>query len=189
MDPATLHDRLHRLAAAYRPYSLAAGNSLVAAPLRVDNIDLRLLDSLDRPSVLNVQELAGLWHLVQADDDVSMIERTTARRRLPLPATVTSETAEGGCRIGYSNHQGHRVPVYLPDALLRRHLLAVAKTRRGKSSLLLRLAEHLMRANPRALVLVDPHRDLAAARSDWSRANAAAMLCTWTPRTGGARSG
>src|SRR5207253_10569861 len=49
----------------------------------------------------------------------------------------------------------------------RRHLLLVAKTRRGKSSLLLRLARYLMRDesedNRRAVVLVDPHRDLAEA--------------------------
>jgi hypothetical protein len=55
---------------------------------------------------------------------------------------------------------------------LRRHLLAVAKTRRGKSTLLLRFAQHLMRASignvrgdptgrASTLVLVDPHRDLA----------------------------
>jgi hypothetical protein len=47
--------------------------------------------------------------------------------------------------------------------LLRRHLLAVAKTRRGKSSLLLRMVHHLMQAggDHRSVVLVDPHRDLA----------------------------
>jgi hypothetical protein len=163
VEPATLDDRLQRLAAAYRPYSLAAGNSLIAKAIRSADVDLRVLEPLSGSAVLNVRELAGLWHLVQADDDVSMIERTTARRRLPLPASVASGPSEQGCRIGTSDHQGNRVPVYLHDALLRRHLLAVAKTRRGKSSLLLRLAEHLMRANPRALVLVDPHRDLAAA--------------------------
>jgi hypothetical protein len=32
-----------------------------------------------------VRELAGLWHLVQSSDDVAFVERTTARRRLPLP--------------------------------------------------------------------------------------------------------
>src|SRR5260370_40811234 len=54
-------------------------------------------------------------------------------------------------------------PVYLPTGLLRRHLLAVAKTRRGKSSLLLRMVQHLMHADGehRSVVLVDPHRDLA----------------------------
>jgi len=63
-------------------------------------------------------------------------------------------------------HQGHAVPVTLHPDLLRRHLLAVAKTRRGKSSLLLRMVSSLMRAQGaerRGLGLVDPHRDLAAA--------------------------
>jgi hypothetical protein len=59
--------------------------------------------------------------------------------------------------------------------LLRRHLLAIAKTRRGKSSLMLRLVHHLMLAgttepggreagaDKRCLILVDPHSDLATA--------------------------
>jgi hypothetical protein len=55
------------------------------------------------------------------------------------------------------------VPVHLPTGLLRRHLLAVAKTRTGKSTLLLRLVHHLMDSGSdhRCVVLVDPHRDLA----------------------------
>ena len=70
--------------------------------------------------------------------------------------------------MGVCEHQGRAVPVALPDDLLRRHLLLVAKTRRGKSTLLARLAQHLMAASapgeaPPALVLVDPHRDLARA--------------------------
>src|SRR5207237_723898 len=45
-----------------------------------------------------------------------------------------------------------------------RHLLLVAKTRRGKSTLMLRLAHHAMWSEPRrAVLLVDPHRDLAEA--------------------------
>jgi len=174
VDAAAVLDRLDRLAAAYRPFSLASGNSLVPVPVRATTADLRVLAPLGRSSLLNVRELAGLWHLVQADDDVGLLERTTARRRLPLPASVAPDRDGQGCRIGTSDHQGRSVSVYLPDALLRRHLLAVAKTRRGKSSLLLRLARHLMWAGTRtmnggatggdrrALVLVDPHRDLAA---------------------------
>jgi hypothetical protein len=61
-------------------------------------------------------------------------------------------------------HQGRQVPVALPADVLGRHVLLVAKTRRGKSTLMLRLARHAMRTEPRrAVVLVDPHRDLAAA--------------------------
>jgi hypothetical protein len=136
-----------------------------------DEPDLRVLVPLGTPSLLNVQELAGLWHLVQATDDVPFVERTHARQRLPLPETVAEDVFGASCRIGVSAHQGHAVPVHLPTALLNRHLLAVAKTRRGKSSLLLRLAQHLMTAGTtgagnkgsRGLILVDPHRDLASA--------------------------
>jgi hypothetical protein len=63
--------------------------------------------------------------------------------------------------------------VVLPPGLLRRHLLAIAKTRRGKSSLMLQFAHHLMLAGTtgpggraagtqkQCLILVDPHSDLA----------------------------
>src|SRR5205823_5563350 len=49
------------------------------------------------------------------------------------------------------------------DDLMRRHMLLVAKTRRGKSTLMLRLAQHAMASEPRqAVILVDPHSDLAS---------------------------
>jgi hypothetical protein len=124
---------------------------------------------------LNTRELAGLWHLPQAADDVPFVERTTARRRLPLPATVAIAPGGEGCMIGRSEHQGHSVAVALPGELLRRHLLAIAKTRRGKSSLMLRLVNHLMLSgtsgpggraagsSKRCVILVDPHSDLATA--------------------------
>ena len=162
----TMDQRLDRLAAAYRQFSLAAGNGLEPRRLRTGDLDLRELRPLARAGsrpVLNTRELAGLWHLPQALADVPLLERTGARRHLPRPFSVTH-----GCRVGVSAHQGWSVPVSLPDELLRRHLLLVAKTRRGKSSLLLRIASYLMGSTatdgrPPSLVLVDPHRDLAEA--------------------------
>ena len=173
--PDAVAARLRRLAAAYRQFDLAAGNGLVAHPLDPRGRDLRALAPLAprRAAVLTTRELAGLWLPPQAGADVPLLERTAAREYLPLPGTVAH-----GCRIGVSAHQGREVPVALPDDLLRRHLLLVAKTRRGKSSLLLRLARHAMApegpeaargglggpgGRRPALVLVDPHRDLARA--------------------------
>jgi hypothetical protein len=164
--PADVEARLTRLAAAYRQYSLASGNGLRACPVDLRHRDLRdltvLLSARSAP-ILNTRELAGLWHLPQASADVPLVERTTARQRLPLPFSVAQ-----GCRIGASAHQGKSIPVSLPDDVLNRHLLLVAKTRRGKSSLLTRIAKHVMGARcpgkqPSALMLVDPHRDLARA--------------------------
>jgi hypothetical protein len=163
---AQVQTRLGRLAAAYHQFSLAAGNGLVPRALSRSDLDLSSLgprSSARAWPVLNARELAGLWHLPQAGADLPLLERTTARRRLPLPGTVVQ-----GCRIGVSQHQSRSVPVSLPDELLRRHLLLVAKTRRGKSSLLLQIARYVMdsasgAADRPALVLVDPHRDLSEA--------------------------
>lgn len=157
--------RLDRLAATYRQFNLASGNGLIERSLDPRCRDLRALvplPSFRATAVLNTRELAGLWHLPQAQADVPLVERTTARQRLPLPITVAR-----GCRIGVSAHQGRSVPVSLPEELLHRHLLLVAKTRRGKSSLLLTLARYLMEpqgaTRAPTLMIVDPHLDLARA--------------------------
>jgi len=161
-SPAELAAQLHRLAAAYRRYNLAAANGFVSCPLKLDGRDLHIpirLGAANRQPILTTRELAGVWHLPHATADVALLERTTARRWLPLPPSVAH-----GCRIGVSVHQGRQVPVALPADVLGRHLLLVAKTRRGKSTLMLRLAHHAMQSEPRrAVLLVDPHRDLAEA--------------------------
>ncbi|HVA86308.1 MAG TPA: hypothetical protein VNF73_08345, partial [Candidatus Saccharimonadales bacterium] len=157
--------RLERLAGAYDQFDLAAGNGFQAPSLDQKNRDLtRLAPLVPRSAgLLTARELAGLWHLPLAIADVPRLERTTARHLFPLSVTVAR-----GCRIGISSHQGQDVPVAVSDDVLRRHLMLVAKTRRGKSSLLLRLARYLADAASRgeqrpAIVLVDPHRDLARA--------------------------
>src|SRR6266540_3407331 len=159
-DARALQRRLDRLSAAFRHYNLAAGNGFRVRSLVCERS--RLCDPLPiarrrARSILTTRELAGLWHLPHAEADVALLERTTARRWLPQPSAVV-----GGCRIGASQQHGRSVAVELPDDVLRRHLLLVAKTRRGKSTLMLRLAQHAMRARPtRAVLLIDPHRDLA----------------------------
>ena len=166
VPPATAHAWLNRLVAAYGQFTHEEGNGLVPRRLRRPPGDLRVLAPLSparRLPVLNTRELATLWHLPQAGADVALVERTTARRLLPPPGTVAY-----GCPVGWSTQQGRAVPVALPDDLLGRHLLLVAKTQRGKSSLLLQLAHDTMTRPPGAglspgLVLLDPHSDLAGA--------------------------
>jgi hypothetical protein len=199
--PAAVRTRLERLASAYRPFALAAGNSFVPRPVRTPTPDLRVLAPLAKTCLLNSRELACLWHLPQAADDVPFVERTTARRRLPLPATVALGPDGEGCSIGVSEHQGHTIPVVLPPGLLRRHLLAIAKTRRGKSSLMLRFVHHLMLAGcsgrggreagptKRCIILVDPHSDLARPRWRWCHSSAVPTSFTLISPTANAHLG
>jgi len=159
---ATLQAQLNRVATTYRRFNLAAANGFVARPARPDPARLRIAAPIGwrrHLPILTTLELAGMWHLPHAAADVVLLERTTARCWLPLPTLVAD-----GCRIGVSGRQGRTVPVALPRDVLGRHMLLVAKTRRGKSTLMQRLALFAMQSECRqAVLLVDPHRDLAEA--------------------------
>jgi hypothetical protein len=166
-DAASVANRLEQLAAAYRAYDLERGNRLVARRLGVPGDPRALcapvpLGPARSLATLGTRELAALWHPVQAADDVSLVERTAARRFLPLPHTVAA-----GARLGVAEDgRGHQVAAHLAPALLRRHALLVAKTRKGKSGLLRALWRQLAASTdtPRpTVVLIDPHSDLAHA--------------------------
>ena len=111
--------------------------------------------------LLSVADVAALWHLPQADDldDLPFVEHTRARTLL-VPDLLAHPRA--GFRIGASTHAGHTVPVYLPPDASRRNALAIAKTGKGKSTLLLALAQAAL-VEELGLVLIDPHGDLAEA--------------------------
>ncbi|MQA00408.1 MAG: type IV secretion system DNA-binding domain-containing protein [Dehalococcoidia bacterium] len=91
------------------------------------------------------------------------IRRTTAQRLAPAPGH-----ASRGARVGTTDGGVEAARVYFPSPLLHRNHLIVAKTRRGKSTLLRHLAAGIMEgvaagADDTALVVVDPHQDLAEA--------------------------
>jgi hypothetical protein len=78
-----------RIATVYRGFNLAAANGFVGRPIAADRLQLLHLPTVlqtRRPlAVLTARELAGVWHLPHATADVVLLERTTARRWLPLP--------------------------------------------------------------------------------------------------------
>lgn len=159
--PERARELLHELADAYRQFDLASGNGLEA---RWTDFDPQVFERehvswwnefRGRANRLNIAELAAMWHL-PLDRDVPLVERTLAKRLLPLPATV-----EEGVLVGYSDHQGHRVPVHLSQAALWGNCFMVAKTQAGKSTLMGHLASAVMEEKEgRGLVVIDPHGDL-----------------------------
>lgn len=169
-------DVLDHLTAAYRQYHTAAGGYFV--PRRVSRSKAQRLLSYQTGVVhsrwagwasdlkrsrhlLSVADLAALWHLPQAQDlaDLPYVERGRARTFL-VPAELTTGN---GWRIGASAHAGQSVPVYLPHECLRRNLLAIASTGKGKSTLFQHLAQAALSAgNTDGLVVIEPHGDLIA---------------------------
>ena len=67
-------------------------------------------------------------------------------RRAPLELRLPPAPghAARGARVGAADADGSGAPVHLPAPLLHRNQLIVAKTRRGKSTLLRHLAARVM---------------------------------------------
>ena len=148
-------------AAAYETYDDPAGGGLRAHDPR----PLRRVARGRFPLLLNAAELAALWHLPDQADGPDGVRRTTAKRFTPAPGHATR-----GVRVGVSDSE-RAAPVRMSPRLLHRNQLIVAKTRRGKSTLLRHLAAGVMEGvamgtDDTALVVVDPHQDLAEAVLD-----------------------
>ncbi|MCC6387462.1 MAG: TraM recognition domain-containing protein [Dehalococcoidia bacterium] len=151
-----------RVAAAYEAFDHASGNSL--RPRRHKGASPTITSRsrrFTRRAILNAAELAALWHLPDGSSGLPIAARPGGRRFLP----ADDATTRGG-RVGTSRHHGQSVPVHLPQGALYRNHLVVAKTRRGKSTLLQHIASHLMqeiasRRERLLLVVIDPHQDLA----------------------------
>ena len=148
LPPDTMPQRagelLSPVAAAYRHYDNPAGPGLFG-----------------KRSVLGVREVACLWHPPGAGDETPLVERSGARALSP-----SAKRVRGGALVGDTT-AGAKREIRFPEDLLRRHHLYVARTRMGKSTLMHHLAVHKMREkaagrDPDAIVVIDPHTDLAA---------------------------
>ena len=111
--------------------------------------------------LVNAAEAASLWHLPWGDE-AQMVSRALSLHLLPLPEDVAE-----GVPIGTSSHHGRTIPVSLPPSAVERNKLLVALTRRGKTTLMLHLAQaalqdgsgHSRRGRQRAVIFIDPHGD------------------------------
>lgn len=155
--------RIQQLASAYRQFHLSNGNSFVLKRAAFDPRDLsfgfhKWYQALFGYAMrLNTTELASLWHLPYGDG-APLVERTLTKRLLPL-----REQVNHGALIGYAVHQGENIPVHLAPDAFQRHMLLVAKTQKGKSTLMGNLALAAMADATRSLTVIDPHGDLVRA--------------------------
>jgi hypothetical protein len=170
--------RLRQLAAAYRQFNAGAGNALELETSVFDPCDLdsgwngRLRLTGTRRDIISMGEAASLWHLPWGDG-AQLLRRVLAPQLLPLPEDVAE-----GVLIGTSTHQGRTIGVRLPTSAMARNKLFVARTRRGKTTLMLHLARAACRLpgrgegedmpgvwrpdERRALIFIDPHGDAVA---------------------------
>jgi len=160
-DMARAKELKGSLVTAYHTFSTNSGNRMREVPLdHPDPTELPSLaegDHVPGASYLSVKEMAGLWHM-PVGVMLEQVKRQGYERVLPLPEQVSQY---GGCPIGVSVKDGNEVPVLLPAAAMERNMFVIGKTQHGKTNLMEHVAAYWAADPQRALVVVDPHGDMA----------------------------
>ena len=164
--------------AAYRSFDNPLGCQFAAGPID-------LLDALDPTrddmgylgggkrkamgeGVIGTREAAAFWHVPGVSAKVpGLIRAGSIRLPTPEPLFVLSdEDRKRAALVGMEAYRdGGLRMVFLPEHVLGRHHLYVAKTRMGKSTLMLHIVTNLLRMKSTgvwkgSIVVVDPHSDL-----------------------------
>ena len=162
---------LRRLISAYLLFNTTSGNQFKAGALPANAHPLRiptaggalgsavrvLTRDVGKPALLNVCELAGMWHM-PVGETLELVERQGWERMIPLPETVANPQ---GAYLGDSIKGSNRVAVSLSPEALNRNIFIIGKTQHGKTTIMEHIATHWMRDPSRAVLVVDPHGDLA----------------------------
>ena len=114
----------------------------------------RFFPSNGNLSVLNTEELAGLFHFPNKSVTTPHIYWINAKRA-PAPAQIPSS----GLYLGMSTFRGIAKPVFMTDDDRRRHMYIIGKTGVGKSELLKQMIIQDIKEG-KGLGVIDPHGDL-----------------------------
>jgi hypothetical protein len=106
--------------------------------------------------VLDIQELAALWHLPHKAFSAPTI-RWLSTKQKPLPVQL-EQNREGVC-LGDNLYQGLTQPAYLHPEDRATHMIVLGKTGTGKSTFLHNLI-HQDIAQGHGVAVIDPHGDL-----------------------------
>jgi hypothetical protein len=107
----------------------------------------------NRPSVLNSEELATIYHFPNKQVTTPHIYWLYAKTA-PAPSEIPTQ----GLYLGTSTYRGLKRPVYISDDDRRRHMYIIGKTGTGKSELLKELIMQDIRAG-KGICFMDPHGD------------------------------
>ena len=120
------------------------------------------------PMILNVEELATLYHMPSAEVGTPNVWWVSSRKlepphNLPLIGTVPDTELNV---IGETNFRGHREKFGIKTVDRRRHIYIIGKTGMGKSVLLENMIQSDVERG-KGIAVIDPHGDLADAVIDF----------------------
>lgn len=105
----------------------------------------------NRVSILNSEELAGIFHFPNKQVTTPHIRWLNAKTA-PAPAEIPTE----GLFLGTSLYRGIKRPVYIADDDRRRHIYIIGATGTGKSELLVEMMLQDIKAG-KGICFIDPH--------------------------------
>jgi hypothetical protein len=185
-----LKAHVKRLEVAYRQFTLSSANSLYLKRTHYLQAGQKQASKLPNPAsafpyhhpllcllhggapgpdIWNGLELSGAFHLPQAFTDLPLVQRLSVKHLLASPEIARQIECTPAplppALIGYSKHRGYSIPVYLPYLTLFSHILLVARSRYGKSTLIQHLGQAVMQpvcdgSLQPGLFVIDPHKDL-----------------------------
>jgi hypothetical protein len=141
--------------------------------------------------VLNISELATMWHL-PIGENPDQLRQGLYQRFVPVPSTVNEP---GSVQIGQAVKGGQAIPVALSSLAVRHNTLILGKTQKGKTTVAGVLAQSIMAQRDHALVVTlapapqvqvsRPTATLPTGCSAWCRRAAPRTwsTLTWAART------
>ncbi len=164
-DATLARQRMQALIGAFKQYNTTNLNGFTAGKT-YDNEefmnDYRARVFLGEGSLLNIEELASVYHLPHKSVETPNMGWTTTKTGEP-PANLPTESAaepEGLSLFGQTNFRGRQLKFGIKRLDRGRHLYIIGQTGAGKSGLLKLLALSDVYHN-QGMAIIDPHGDFA----------------------------
>lgn len=157
--------RMQAITASFKQFNTTYLNGFAQRPLSGSEYDIQLYRSRDmhkRGFVLNIEEVASLYHLPHTNVETPNILWANAKTAEP-PATLpiaTQANMHDISPIAITNFRGHNTVFGMPRSDRGRHMYIIGQTGVGKSGMLelLTISEIY---SPYGFAVIDPHGDYA----------------------------
>ncbi len=164
-EPAAARSRLNAAIGAFKQYNTTNLNGFTAGRIHtkaetvIGTYRRRIFSG--KGQILNIEELASLWHLPNTSVETPTISWTTSSKGEPpdnLPTADSSGEHKDLTVFAETNFRGKTTAFGIKPDDRRRHVYAIGKTGMGKTNMLENMVLSDMRAG-RGLAVVDPHGD------------------------------
>ena len=164
---ATSQSRLAELSSSFGVFARSDGNGFSPKNSKFKNSKThsQLLErKVNGNQVLNVVELATLWHLPGEKVKVANVAwgqsvLSEAPDNLPTPDSLSDEQKQNINFFAKTIFKNHEVTFGIKAIDRRRHIWAIGKTGTGKSTLIANMAIDDLKKD-RGMAIIDPHGDL-----------------------------